>query len=253
MSNSKYRLHIFKLILLACSVLLLSNASAQTLQERLKQQTDFVPHSVSPDEQLIEIAQRFKIPLAIEWLEQANEQPAPALVFDKGSVLDLIRAVVRRAPEQQLIVKDRILYISAPTVVSHPFNFLNLRIENYSVKDESLFGAEFELRMGINMMLYPELFKNGYDGGYGGGTPHVFWKKNINVSGERLTIREILTKIAVASGNALWIVRLKPDEFTGNKPKWLGVPIDEYGHSPLNTRWRFIPLSEEESNNSIKD
>jgi hypothetical protein len=243
MSNSKCTIYIFNLILFIFSTFLFSTAHAQTLEKRLNQQIDFVPRNASPVEQLIEIAQRFKIPMAIEWLEQTNERSKAMLVFNKGSVLDLIKAVMQQSPEQQLIIEDQILYISAPAVISHPFNFLNLRIESYGVKNESLFGAEDRLRIGINMLLYPELYKNGYGGGYGGGYPNAFWKKNITFSGQNLTIREILTKIAKESGNALWIVQLKPDEFTADKPKWVGIPINEYGHSPLNTRWRFIPLN----------
>ncbi|HYJ47236.1 MAG TPA: hypothetical protein VEV81_11555, partial [Pyrinomonadaceae bacterium] len=76
----------------------------------------------------------------------------------------------------------------------------------------------------------------------------VFWKKNITFSGEDLTIREILTRIIEESGNALWVVQLSRSEFAGKRPKWVGIPLDDHGHSPLNTRWRFLPLSEERSN-----
>jgi hypothetical protein len=245
MSNLNYQRYLFSLTLLIIFNFSAPVSYAQTLKERLERQTDFIPQNSSPAEQLIEISQRFKIPMAIEWLEQTNEQSKPTLTFKSGSVLNLIKAIVQQSSEHQLIVEDRILHIYSPAVVSHPFNFLNLHIENYGVKDESLFGAEDGLRMSINMMLYPELYKNGYGGGYGGGYPHVFWERKVSFSGHNLTIREILTKIAEESGNALWIVRLNPDEFTGEKPKWVGVPIDKYGHSPLNTRWRFIPLTEE--------
>ena len=251
MSNPEYRQYLLSLTLLIISTFSSSSIYSQTLKERLEQQTDFIPQNSSPAEQLIEVAQRFDIPMAIEWLDQTDEQSKPTLAFKRGSVLNLIKIIVQQSPEHQLVIEDQILYIYPPAVVSRPFNFLNLRIDSYSVEDESLFGAEDKLRLGINMMLYPELYKNGYGGGYGGGYPHAFWKKNISFSGHDLTIREILTKVAEESGNALWIVRLDPDEFAGDKPKWAGVPIDKYGHSPLNTRWRFIPLSEERSNNGM--
>ena len=241
--------HIFGLVLLfAASLCLFSHASAQTLEERLNQQTDFLPRNASPVEQLVEISQRFKIPMAIEWVEQTGEQFKPGLVFKRGTILELIRAVVSQSPDHQVISEGRILHVYSTEFVSHPFNFLNLRIEEYRVEDESVFGAEFSLRMAINMTLYPELYKNGYAGGYGGGYPDVFWKKNITFSGEDLTIREILNRIVEESGSALWVVQLNRKEFTGKRPKWVGVPLDDYGSSPLNTRWRFLPLSEERSN-----
>jgi hypothetical protein len=73
-------------------------------------------------------------------------------------------------------------------------------------------------------MLYPDEYKYGHNGGYGGGYPDVFWKENITFAGRDLTIRDILSGIAEKSGDALWIVRLKADEFNGNQPKWIGVP-----------------------------
>ena len=252
MRDSIFQRCLFGLALLIIYTLSSSNSSAQTLQERLEQQTAFIPQNSSPAEQLIEVAQRFKIPMAIEWLDQKSAQSKSTLNFERGSVLDLIKAIIQQSPEHQLLIEGRILYIYPPSVAAHQFNFLNLRIENYEVNEESLFGAEDALRICINVMLYPELYKDGYAGGYGGGYPDVFWKKNITFSGDDLTIREILNGIAAESGNALWIVKLNSDEFDGDQPKWIGVPINESGHSPLNSRWQFIPLNEERTDNTRK-
>jgi hypothetical protein len=52
----------------------------------------------------------------------------------------------------------------------------------------------------------------------------------------------MLPFIAEELGNELWIVRLNPDELTGDRPKWEGVPLNKSGHSPINYRWQFIPL-----------
>jgi hypothetical protein len=248
---------IFQRCLLGLALLIIytlssSNSSAQTLQERLEQQTAFIPQNSSPAEQLIAVAQRFKIPMAIEWLEQKSDQSKPSLNFKNGSVLDLIKAIIKQSPEHQLLNEGRILYIYPPSVAAHQFNFLNLRLDNYEVNEESLLGAEFELRISINAKLYPELYKNGYNGGYGSDPDDVFWKKSITFSGNGMTIREILNRIAEENGNALWIVKINSDEFAGDKPKWVGVPIDEHGSSPLDSRWRFIPLSEERTDSTRK-
>ena len=221
MGEGKYKRYILQLLLVVIVSFSSSSISAQTLKQRLNQQTDFTPQNSSPSEQLIEVAQRFKLPMAIEWLEQKEEQPKPKLAFQGGSVLDLIEAIVRESPGQQLLVKDRILYVYPPAVVSHPFNFLNLQVPNYDVTNTSLFAAQANLRTMINIMLYPDEYKYGHNGGYGGGYPGVFWKENITFAGRDRTIREILTGITEKSGNALWIVRLKSDELIGDKPNGL--------------------------------
>jgi hypothetical protein len=89
---------------------------------------------------------------------------------------------------------------------------------------------------------YPAQYRQGYGGGYGAAPDNPFWIRNVTVSGENLTIREILTRIAVANGNSSWVVMLTPAELKGNRPEWEGVPPNQDGHSPINYRWKFIPL-----------
>src|SRR5690349_20665626 len=50
-------------------------ADAESLRSKLQQKTDFQPTADSPVKQLIEVAQHFELPIAIEWLDR---QPASA-------------------------------------------------------------------------------------------------------------------------------------------------------------------------------
>jgi hypothetical protein len=238
MKRVRRQLYIMPVLLLCFGV----NVSASSLRDQLKQQTVYLPSKGRVSEQLIEVARYFHIPMAIEWLQEANEPVASQIPSEKRSVLELINAIVRQSPQHQILIQDRIVYVFPPVAVSSRLNFLNLRIGHYEVSTESVFGATAWLSTCINMMLYPELYKNGYGGGYGGGYPQIFWKRNVTISGDQLTIREILNQIAIESGNALWLVELSPDELRADKPKWEGVPINEYGQSPLAGRWHFISI-----------
>jgi len=187
-------------------------------------------------------------------IDGAYEKEAVALhplSFRGGSVGQLIESIVQRSSRHQLLVDDRIVHVHSSFAYSHPLNFLNLRISSFAVKDESLLGAQARLRHSINELLYPELYKNGWGGGYGCGCPPEFWEQNITFSGSNLTIRQVLNLILEESRKFLWVVTLNREELTGDKAKWVGVPIDKYGHSPLNTRWRFILLGEERSKNEL--
>jgi hypothetical protein len=252
MNDYRQRILILFIAAIAAHFCSIPHAYGQTLKEKLEQQTKFHPQSSSPVEQLVEVALEFQIPMAIEWLEQPNGRSSSAPAFGGGSVLHLIEQIVQQSPNHQLAVGDHSLHVFSPLAVSHPLNFLNLRIPRFVVRDESLLGAQAWLRTMINMMLYPELYKDGFGGGHGGAADSPFWIRGITISVENLTIREILTKIAEANGNALWVVELSPDELAGGKPRWDGVPRDEYGHSPLNNRWRFITLIRERPNNGMQ-
>jgi hypothetical protein len=111
--------------------------AAQTVREKLQQQTNYRPTKTEPDEQLIEVARRFKIPMAIEWLDEkpAMDQLAD-LKFDKGPVLDLIKAIVDRAPQENLIVEDRVVRLPAVSI-QHRLIFESAT-KSYCVRDESV-------------------------------------------------------------------------------------------------------------------
>lgn len=244
-------------------------ASGQTLQARLDRQTDFAPNAGSPIEQLIEVAKRFKIPIGIEWLgrddirqpelnSQSIEQErrpsdSPTPTSNTQSVLELIRSIAHQSPDLEVLVEDKLVHVFSKSSVVHPFNFLNLRINHFEVRDESLYGAQYRLSLAINMTLHPERYKNGYAGGYGGVSAYdpsgLFYIKNITFSADDLTVRDILNKIAIENGNSLWLVRLRPEEFAGDKPDWKAKPLDQSRHSPqsayspLSGRWQFIPLA----------
>jgi hypothetical protein len=229
-------------------IMLLSLAvpvTSQTVAEKIGQQTNYQPRANAADEQLIEVARHFKIPMALEWLE---EKPAtnqlPELKFEKGSVLQLIKAIVDRAPQENLIVEDRVVRVFAPSAFNSPLNFLNLRLDRFCISNESVYGANFEVKVGIDTMLYPEKFKDGFNGGYGGGDESL-WIKGINICVDNRPIRELLTEITAQSGKAGWVAHLKPEELKGDKPFWKGMPLDN-GTSPVTGHWQFFNLLEHE-------
>ena len=231
-------------VLLTMLFALSFSVAAQTVRERLQQPTDYRPRATEPDEQLIEVARHFKIPMAIEWLD---ETPATGqfanLRFNPGSVLDLIRAIVDRAPQENLIVEDRIVRVFPPSAFDSRLNFLNLRLKQYCVRDESVLGANFEVRIGIDTMLYPKEFENGWAGGYGGGEK-LLLIEDINLCVDNASIRALLTEIAGQSGKAAWMAHLKPEELKGKDPFWKGVPLDEHGTSAITGHWYFFALVE---------
>ena len=217
---------------------------AQSVREKLAQSTDYRPRSTNADHQLVEVARHFKIPMAIEWLDQTPDavQP-PGLSFEKGTVLDLIKAIVARAPQERLIVVDRLVRIFPPSVLNHRFNFLNLQLRRYCVSNESVLGADFEVRVGIDTMLYPREFRYGFNGGYGGGE-NLLWIEEINICVNHFSIRALLTEIVAQSGKAAWIAHLNPRELKTQKPFWKGVPLNEYGTSAITGHWQFFELLE---------
>jgi hypothetical protein len=179
-------------------------AQAQSLEEKLGTVTDYVPKAITPVDQLVEVARRFKIPMGIEWVERADTAtPDKTPPSRKRSVRELIEEIASVSPEHCVEVDDGLVHIYSPTEAVHPFNFLNIRLKSYSVKEVDLFAAENQLRWAIRFTLEPEKYLNGYGSSYGHGTPHIFEIPKFTLSVSDVTIREVLNRIALAQGNAL--------------------------------------------------
>jgi hypothetical protein len=219
-------------------------ASRQSVEEKLACITDYVPQAADPVDQLIEVGRRFKIPMAIEWIErsgfasQQNKSPLP-----KRSVRELLEQIASVSPEHRVEVVDGLVRIYSPNDALHPFNFLNIRLPNYSVMEGDLFAAENQLRWAIRFTLEPEKYVNGFAGGYGYGANHIFEIPKFTVTASNVTIREVLNRIAVAQGNALWVVEIKSADLTRDEPHWKQTSVEE-GLVPITSAWRFFPLAE---------
>jgi len=219
-------------------------AQAESLEEKLGTVTDYVPKAITPVDQLVEVARRFKIPMGIEWVERADTAtPDKAPPSGKRSVRELIEEIVSVSPEHRIEVDDGLVRIYSPTEAVHPFNFLNIRLKSYIVKEADLFAAEDQLRWAIRFTLEPEKYRNGYGGGYGHGANHIFQIPKFTLSGSDITIREVLNRIALAQGNALWVATIKSADLAGDEPCWRREGIDE-GDFPVTSAWRFLPLAE---------
>lgn len=212
--------------------------NAQSLESRLGRKASFIPHSESGLEQLISVAQFYKIPMGIEWANQ-TEPAISARPVRKGiTVRGLINTILKRHVGYEARTENGVLHVVNPQFGASPQNFLNLRISEFLVKDANVFDAEASLKLKIDMTLHPERYAGGWNGGYGSPRINGFDIENITFSGRNLSVREILNKIVVANGNAMWVVRFNPSNLILNERFFAQ---DEGGQS-AGFHWRLIPL-----------
>jgi hypothetical protein len=219
---------------------------ARSLDEKLQITTEFQPKTKTPREQLVEVAQQFKIPMAIEWFERDEPQDNPNEVVSKAqavnkTVLALIKSIIA-ASGARTEVEGGLLRIYSPALSMHPSNFLNIALQSYEVRNAHLFDADDVLRWAIRFAIEPEKYRNGFSGGYGFGSPEVFQISKFSVSCSNVTIREILNRVALAQGNVGWIATIKSYDFDRYEPFWKRG--SDAGDLPLTSRWHYFPLSD---------
>ena len=214
-----------------------SYAVARSFDQRLQQRVEFKPKSNAPLHQLIEVAKTFQVPMGIEWSESPKCNASRASFRPQDTVLELLNAIVRRCPTQKLAVEMGIVHVYS-RFARHPHNILNLRLSDFQVRHSSVFDAEFQLRLTIEMQLHPERFTGGYNIGHGSPVGDVFSIPNVSFSARDVRVRDALDGIIKSSGNALWVARLSAASLNQRVPLSRLYSDDE----EIIRIWQLFPL-----------
>src|SRR5262249_49970508 len=154
-------------------------------------------------------------------------------------IKDVIQDILDENSNCEIEIGDELIHIYSPYALYHPNNLLNVQISEFQLTNESLAGARYELINQINVNCYPEFYENGgYGGGFGGNPDSIWMKKNINLSLQNVTIRDILNKVITSSGNGLWFAEINEKDLEVGEPFWRKP--NEPGESPINSRWKII-------------
>ncbi|MEJ7575908.1 MAG: hypothetical protein WKF74_02765 [Pyrinomonadaceae bacterium] len=219
-----------------------SHPAPQNIKSKLSQKADYIPKTEYLLDQLTAVAQHYGIAMGIEWELKAWQEAGVEFPVSGNNltVQDLLQTIVSKMPGYQMTVENEIIHIAPSTLSADSNNFLNVRIEEFSVENENLFQAEEELRSTIDSTLHPEDYEGGYAGGYGYGSDDVLAKRIITFKGENLTVREILDGLARKSGNALWIALLGTNNSLGAG----SAGADNQEGPKSKYRFKFVPLTE---------
>jgi len=221
----------------------LPTAAEQSLHSKLAQHVSrFDSENSSTAGQLIEFAQQFQIPMGIGWVERAGESSAKPVHARNTTAQAVLEQIVKQRQGMGFSGSDGMVHIFDQSFISDSRNFLNLHIPNFRVENESLFGAEFWLRVDIERVLTP--FSGGFAGGHGYGIPRTdtFDKHNINLSVNDATVRQLLNGIVSQQGNALWLVRILPSKMMSNGRFYAQAASADNKTAAADFRWEFLPL-----------
>jgi hypothetical protein len=220
---------------------LASLASGQTLEEKLGISVDaFDSESRSIPSRLIEVAQRFEIPMGIEWSDDPQAKELAPVHIRDTTIGNLLRQILAQQPGYEFRVDDGVVHIFATRLVDDPRNFLNIRLREFSLKKANMAAARYYLWGTIISHLHP---RGGYGGGWGGQSMYKdFDIEKITFSCWDLTVRQALSKIVEVQGNALWFVRIRPSQMMEREPFYVQIPGTEGAEPATSFDWQFIAL-----------
>ncbi|HYY42932.1 MAG TPA: hypothetical protein VE775_09390, partial [Pyrinomonadaceae bacterium] len=86
--------------------------SSADLSAKLAQQAAFIPQPEPLSSQLIEVAQRYQLPMGIEVRAMSGDAPAPQLRA-AATVRELLDAIISQAPDLQLTVGNGLIHVTS--------------------------------------------------------------------------------------------------------------------------------------------
>src|SRR5258705_2609262 len=195
------KLSIALLILCSCGTL----TSSQTLEEKLALKVDtFNSVTKSIPLQLIEVAQRFNIPMGIEWSDDSEDKGPSQVQMRDITVGSLLSQILAQQPGYEFRLDDGVVHVFATRLLDDQYNFLNIRLREFSLEKANMGAARFHLWGAIVSHLHPW---GGYGGGWGAvSTYKKIFVPQIDFYPQDLTATQGPSKNADATGNALWRV-----------------------------------------------
>jgi hypothetical protein len=232
-----------------CGILVAGPVRSQTFEQRLARVIHFVPDAISPFDQLIEVARAFGIPMGIEVnIESCSKIYTRRLLQGPNTLGSLISQISKEIPEYKMEFNDGVINIIPVQLADNPKSYLNLRIPEFRLDQEDVWGAEANLRRAIKSTLHPvhvpPRAPAGSVSGYivpidrGDG----FDRQNIKFSGRNLTVREILNSIALQNGNAYWVVYENPTKMMVKEQFYAQEENSSDQTSGEDFTWRFAAL-----------
>jgi hypothetical protein len=221
----------------------LPTAAEQSLDSKLARHVSgFDSEKTSVAGQLIEFAQQFDIPMGIEWVERAGESSAKPVHARNKTARAVLEQIIKQRQGMGFSASDGVVHVFDQSFINDSRNFLSVHIPHFRVENETLFGAEFWLKIDIERVLTP--VAGGFAGGHGYGIPRTdrFDKGNINLSVNDATVRQLLDRIVSQQGNALWLVRILPTELMSNGRFYAQSASADNKTAAADFRWEFIPL-----------
>ena len=202
---------IAKMSLLILPFALSSPICGQSLETKLNRDlASYDSNRATTLEQLLELAQRFQLPMGIEWVDTPNEKPARPIQERNIKLRDVISRILSAQDGYKFVVANGLVQVMANGIDADSLNFLNITLPSYGAKMKSLWEVSYWLQVRIKVYLHPE---RNFGGGFGGTSAQAdFNNRTITFSVVGSTVRQILNKIAVAQGNCLWVVHLNPSQ-----------------------------------------
>ncbi len=193
-------------------------------------------------EGLHSVAQRYEIPMGIEWIREPGAETTLNLELRNVTIAQVLDQLVRTRPGYEWHLEaNGIVHVFPRHLRNDPRNYLNLSLESFTVHQKQLPLASLQLHLRVQELLNPK----GGAQGLGGHVPiGAGEEKELSLSLRDASVRTVLDNIVLAHGNAIWIVTF-PNGLPTDTNGYFHVtfPREKARLTTTERLWLLLPLS----------
>jgi hypothetical protein len=154
---------------------------------------------------LAKVSARFRLPMGIEWVREAETLSKIKLSWRVGTVRAVISAVVAKYPGYDWRADSGVVDVFPSDRVASQHNFLNLKVPAYFQVNNEVGGMVNQgLQSAVQDMVSPRKLPPG--AGVGGSYATGLTEKPLTLALAGLTIRQALNQLTEHSEHKMWIV-----------------------------------------------
>jgi hypothetical protein len=152
---------------------------------------------------LIKVADRFKIPMGIEWVRTPSAMKPVRLSWKTATVQGVVQDIVHTQPGYELQVRNGVVHVQPRGMVSGRENFLRLRIPQFDIQNQVAELASRRLGQLVTAVVTPP---KPIRGGIGSSQLTEVDDPEISISLKNVSAEDVLDCIALASPFKVWLV-----------------------------------------------
>lgn len=169
---------------------------------------------------VLDLAYQYKLPMGLEYVDQAAATQPINLSFHNRPVRDVLAAIVGELPEYRMTVSG-LVQIYSPRARMDPSNLLNRTMRNFDLVNEDTHRASADLHCALARELNPHM---GCFVSIGGGQ---WGALKVTIHARNAKVYQIIDEIVTQNGSAVWTVLVPPSKLTTiPRDLWYIYPLD---------------------------
>jgi hypothetical protein len=160
---------------------------------------------------LAKVSAQFEIPMGIEWVEAPDLMTEVKFSASRSTPQEIIEALLKSHAGYEMGIENGVVHVFPAGWRTDRRNFLNLPVDRFDLKDQTVAFGRFKLRKQVaQMMRPPSPLHSG--SGEAASIASGQGDRPVTLTIEATNVRQILDQLALAADFKIWVVTYPQNE-----------------------------------------